>query len=993
MWAINLVSYVSTSQDVDRSHITDLEILNIGGQDRLIATTNYDGVISSWSISSGLLHLSQDAYSGVLRAGTTPSLTTISLAGGSVGLVTGGGTNGALQVQEVNTNGTFGTPTTLSSLSYNFGGLHHSITVELENGQQAVYGGFANTAGIGQVRFNSTGGLFNGILFGDTNATHARDITGLETVSIGSVNYLYSISGQENGITAWEVGSGGGITAVQSIGLETLWVSAPSVLEVAAVGSEKFVIMGAAGSSTISVFQVSPNGQLTLRDHVLDSLDSRFAGTSVMESIRHNGQTYVVAAGSDDGLTIFQLLPGGQLVARGHLADTTNMGLANVSAIELRGNGDAIDIFVASSAENGITHLNVHTGPAGLTIDASAVGQDVSGGSGNDVLNGLGGDDILRGRNGDDILRDGSGQDTMVGGAGADAFVLAYDGETDLINDFEVGVDRIDLSGWPMLRSTAQLTMEMSATGMIITYGDERLVVNSADGETIDHRYIAPEDLIGNTRIPDVILPGYAGPNRPPPSLPGRLDTEANATTTSINTSGSGYVIHFINPIFGAFNGVSKMGNNSSNLLITGGRNDRHYGRSGNDRIDAGGGSDRSYGGNGSDTILGRSGDDWAHGDDGDDLMLAGDGNDVLLGGNGNDNMNGGRGDDQIFGGSGSDRLLGYNGNDRIDGGGGNNKIFGQSGDDRLISGTGHDNLFGGGGNDFIYGGGGNDRLLGGTGDDKLVGGGGNDILVGQQDEDHLVGGLGNDFLYGGGEDDVLAGQQGNDRVDGGVGADRLFGGGGVDVLLGRLDNDLIDGGIGSDFLYGGSGKDALFGNVGNDRLEGGFGNDSLFGCGGADVLLGGNDHDMLEGGNGNDHLYGGDGQDSLFGQAGDDRLFGTEGNDWLYGGEGNDFLYGGIHRNTLEGGAGDDTLFGGAGPDTFLFAEGTDEIIEFEANRDIIVLDSHLWNGTLAPSDIGFLFASTNADGILLDFGDGNQLQINGVSDYAEIASFVTLI
>lgn len=993
MWTINLVSYVATAQDVDRSHITDLEILNIDGQDRLLATTNYDGVISSWNISTGLQLLSQDNYSGVLRAGTTPSLATIDLAGGAVGLVTGGGANGALQVQAVNANGTFGAPTTLSSLSYIYGGLHNTVTVSLENGQQAVYGGFANTAGIGQVRFNSTGGLFNGILFGDTASTYARDITDLETVSIGNVNYLYSISGQENGITSWQVGAGGGLSAVQSIGTELLWVSAPSVLEVATVGAETFVIMGAAGSSTISVFRVSPNGHLSLRDHVLDNLDSRFAGVTVMETISHNGQTYVVAAGSDDGITIFQLLPGGQLVARGHLADTTSMGLANVSAIELRGNGNGIDIFVASSAENGITRLNVQTGPAGLSIDALASGQDVTGGAGNDVINGLGGDDILRGQNGDDILRDGAGHDTMVGGAGADVFVLAYDGEVDVINDFEVGVDRIDLSGWPMLRSVDQLTMSMSASGMVIVYGDERLVINSANRQPIDHRYITPSDLIGNTRLPDVILPGYAGPNRPPPTLPGRQDTDTNSPTSSPSSFGSSNVIRFKNPHFGPFNGVSKLGNNSNNTLLTGGRNDRHYGRNGDDRIDAGGGSDRSYGGKGRDTILSRAGDDWAHGGDGNDFMLAGGGNDVMNGGNGNDNMNGGGGDDQIFGGSGSDRLLGYNGNDRINGGGGNNKIFGQSGDDRLISGSGRDNLFGGGGDDYLYGGAASDRLQGGKGKDKLVGGGGNDILAGQQDEDHLVGGSGNDFLYGGGDIDLLLGQQGKDRIDGGSGADRLFGGGGEDILVGRQDNDYIHGGNGSDFLYGGSGKDELVGDVGNDRLQGGYGNDSLFGGGGADLLLGGEDHDLVEGGNGNDKLYGGAGQDSLFGQAGDDQLFGMDGNDWLYGGEGDDLLYGGIHRNTLNGGAGDDTLFGGGGPDTFIFTQGSDEIDGFETSRDKIVLESDLWDGYLAPSDIGFLFAITNAAGVLLDFGDGNQLQINGISDYSEISDLVTFI
>lgn len=125
------------------------------------------------------------------------------------------------------------------------------------------------------------------------------------------------------------------------------------------------------------------------------------------------------------------------------------MSLENVSAISAVSVGDGIDIFVASSQVSGVTQLHFDTGPAGTTIQANAAGETVSGTDGMDILTGAAGDDRLSGGGGDDVLTDG---------AGADTFIFVYDTATDIITDFTVGVDQIDLSAWPELRSNTQLT-------------------------------------------------------------------------------------------------------------------------------------------------------------------------------------------------------------------------------------------------------------------------------------------------------------------------------------------------------------------------------------------------------------------------------------------------------------------------------------------------------------------------------------------------------
>jgi Ca2+-binding RTX toxin-like protein len=65
-----------------------------------------------------------------------------------------------------------------------------------------------------------------------------------------------------------------------------------------------------------------------------------------------------------------------------------------------------------------------------------------------DRILGLGGDDFLRGRDGDDTLRGGLGDDTLQGGAGADIFVYKDGDGSDVIERFEVGVDRLAIRGY-----------------------------------------------------------------------------------------------------------------------------------------------------------------------------------------------------------------------------------------------------------------------------------------------------------------------------------------------------------------------------------------------------------------------------------------------------------------------------------------------------------------------------------------------------------------
>lgn len=408
--------------------------------------------------------------------------------------MTGGYAGGSLGLYGLSDNGHIDNGTTLAGTAGVIGGLQHEITIQLGTGNQAVYGGVLQQAGVGQALFDADGGLISTRVFRDTTDTFTNQITALATADLAGQTYLFSASAVENGVTSWTVPKNGVLSHADNIGVDAgLWIAGPSALATADLLGKTYLLVGSATSNSISIMEIGADGEIILRDHMLDTRDTRFAGITTIEVTTHEGQTYVVTGGSDAGISIFQLIPGGQLVHLETRADATNMGLANISDIVAHSTPNGLEVFVSSSSEAGITALRFEDDTAGDVMQSTNTGGVMTGTNGADVLRGMGGDDTLRGGSGNDILVDGTGEDTL------------------------------DLSGWPMLRSVSQLTMSMTRDGTQIVYGDETLIIKNADGNPIDHRQLDDSDLIGGTRVPQVILPGYAGPYTPDPDLPGRF--------------------------------------------------------------------------------------------------------------------------------------------------------------------------------------------------------------------------------------------------------------------------------------------------------------------------------------------------------------------------------------------------------------------------------------------------------------------------------------
>ena len=230
-------------------------------------------------------------------------------------------------------------------------------------------------------------------------------------------------------------------------------------------------------------------------------------------------------------------------------------------------------------------------------------------------------------------------------------------------------------------------------------------------------------------------------------------------------------------------------GSDHADILAGDLRDNRLYGRAGNDELD---------GLEGNDVLLGEGNDDVLDGGEGNDFLLGGAGADMLRGGAGSDwasyqlsdagvsvrlhngTTRGGEAEGDTFPGAvvvgytdsdGSpqtvelpdiENLYGSDHADILAGDLRDNRIWGIAGDDVLYGGPG-------GGDDMLQGGDGNDRLYGGMGSDTLEGGAGDDLLWDGPDNDRLYGNEGSDvfiFNVGHGSDRILDFTNGEDQID-----------------------------------------------------------------------------------------------------------------------------------------------------------------------------------------------------------------------------------
>lgn len=592
------------------------------------------------------------------------------------------------------------------------------------------------------------------------------------------------------------------------------------------------------------------------------------------------------------------------------------------------------------------------------------------GGDGNDTLLGNAGNDRLLGGAGVDTLDGGAGDDVLVldgdqgrisystglpgtgvrtGGAGADRFVVAPDGggspsmgffsndigTSNLISDFELTADKIDLSQFSWIKDFSQLKINkaLNINGKFIT----RVLAQTPEGATVSVGLSAIEPTALNAA--HFIFAGNAGAT-PLPVLKVSAVTVAGATPLVITTPVAASAVQPL-PIVGTGNNDVLTGDAGANTINGMAGADSMIGRTGDDTyiVDNAGDKVNELPGGGYDTV--QSSVSYQLADDVEALLITGAAN---LNATGNGQRN---------------RLVGNAGDNRLDGGAEADSMAGGAGNDTYVVDNQLDTLLEdiNAGIDTVHSsvswtlGSNLENLtltgvqdLNATGNELanvLTGNAGNNILDGAQGADAMAGGAGNDTYYIDSAADSVteAANAGLDTLYASVNVtlganveNAVLFGAATSATGNALDNTLI-GNSQANVLLGGDGNDTLDGGTGADAMNGGAGDDVYFvdnagdtitelAAGGRDKVVTGVTINLTTLGAGQleDAVLAGTANLDLTGNALDNVLTGNSGNNTLNGGAGND---------TLMGGQGADTMIGGAGNDTYEVDNALDVVTE----------------------------------------------------------------
>ncbi|MCX7568015.1 hypothetical protein OS189_16860 [Sulfitobacter sp. F26169L] len=331
----------------------------------------------------------------------------------------------------------------------------------------------------------------------DTPKTHAAHVSDTVSVQVGGARYIVTASAHENGMSSYRTGSDGSLTFVDSIGTrDGLWSTGLSDLTVIETGGETYVIGVGTQSGTLAAVRINPAGVFFVADIEMDDRNSRFAGVQAVETFTAQGRDFVLVGGTDGGISMFELLPEGVFFHHMNAVQSNAWNIGTITEITAHVSGDTLKVFVAGAGDGGLAELSLPLADIGTRWTGTGGADTHTGTAGHDMIRGGAGNDRLRGGAGDDVIDAGTGKDRLEGGTGADVFVFTADGTADRIDDFQIGIDRIDLSQWGMLYDISALSISSRNDGARIRYQSEEIRIKTMDGEAIDPDMFSQSDFI-----------------------------------------------------------------------------------------------------------------------------------------------------------------------------------------------------------------------------------------------------------------------------------------------------------------------------------------------------------------------------------------------------------------------------------------------------------------------------------------------------------------
>ncbi|WP_234450686.1 M10 family metallopeptidase C-terminal domain-containing protein [Paracoccus sp. MC1862] len=310
----------------------------------------------------------------------------------------------------------------------------------------------------------------------------------------GATTPILAFPWHDYGPTNWNIGDPAQVYSLQMF---------ESLLARAAAGGAEFVT-GQDLADRIDSFAHSRLTTSRAGDVLTVKVESTDAGNFALD-VGKEGKIASVAnwyAWDDDSVFLpkqggtFQITLGPQAADVTHVAALPMRG----DLISVSGNGTDLDftfigrgnvlVELASQGARPI-HIKGADGASLPSAGAVSLGFDAVGQHSASIdflaagsrLIGAAGKDVLLGGSAADILNGGAGNDVLHGGAGADRFVFTAGSASDVILDFQSGLDRLDLQGLGFATaSVAHAAFQAVAEGLALAVGSsDRLLLAGLD--------------------------------------------------------------------------------------------------------------------------------------------------------------------------------------------------------------------------------------------------------------------------------------------------------------------------------------------------------------------------------------------------------------------------------------------------------------------------------------------------------------------------------
>ena len=559
--SLTFTAHIAAGDPLLDGDLRGLALVETGAGARLYAATGSGGGITAWHLQAeAAAQLDHSLYYGQPAFGLT-GLAAVQMGGQPQLMLETGGAGARLR-HPLDAAGRIGRAETVELPG---GGAPAALAARGLADGAALYAVEAASGRLGGWRLDAEGQITGALaLRGGAAADRLQDPAGLALAQVGPARFL--LAADAGGVTSYHSRGGGGLRPAGHLGPEDgLGLARPTALETVQAFGETWVVLAAAGSSSLSVMRLGADGGLGPADHLVDTRATRFAGVTALEVVKIGSRVFVLAGGADDGLSLFTLLPGGRLLHLETLAQAPGLGLENVTAIAAAPVGAALQIFVASGRQGG----------------------------------------------------------RLTGGAGADIFVLSTTAQGLTITDFEPGRDRLDLGLFPLLRSPDQIALRETGRGAVLSIGDTVIRLHAAAAEPLAAADIWPGGFAAPDRVPLPEAPrlrwteggargerllGHAGADL----------IEGGGGADNLRGRAGADQLH-------GERGADRVYGGPGDDLPTGGAGgDRLAGRGGSDRVFGQAGPDRLAGGRGAALLAGGRGDDHLTGGAGADSFRFG---------------------------------------------------------------------------------------------------------------------------------------------------------------------------------------------------------------------------------------------------------------------------------------------------------------------------------------------------------------------------------